>query len=143
MSADDSPVFVDTNVLVYAFDLSAGPKHERAHDLLDQLWSNMQGSLRVQVLQEFYVTVTQKVRKPLALEAAAELVRDLSYWRLHAPVAEDVLGAIDVQRRHRLSFWDAMIIWSAAQLGCATILSEDLAADREYDGVLVENPFTS
>lgn len=73
----------------------------------------------------------------------ADIVRDLAFWRVHAPVAEDILGAIDLQRRHKISFWDAMIIWSASQPGCATILSEDLAANRTYDGVLVQNPFLS
>jgi len=143
MSADRSLVFVDSNILVYAYDRSAGEKWQRARDLLDQLWSDAQGCVSVQVLQEFYVAITQKVQKPLAQQAAADIVRDLSYWKLHAPVAEDVLGAIDLQRRHRISFWDAMILWSAAQRGCTTIWSEDLSANRDYDGVVVRNPFTS
>jgi len=143
MSADESPVFVDTNVLVYAYDQSAGVKRDRALSLLNQLWSDSRGCVSVQVLQEFYVAITHKVKTPLAPEAASAIVRDLSYWRLHAPVAEDVLGAIDLQRRHKISFWDAMILWSAAQLGCTTVLSEDLSGNRDYDGVLVQNPFAS
>jgi len=141
MSEDESPVFVDTNVLVYAFDQSAGEKHQRAHSLLDQLWSDMRGCVSIQVLQEFYVAITQKVQRPLAQEVAADIVRDLSYWRLHTPVAEDVLGAIDLQRRHKTSFWDAMILWSAQQLGCSTVLSEDLSEGQDYDGVQLVNPF--
>jgi len=143
MSADDSPVFVDTNVLVYAYDQSAGEKRDRARLLLDQLWSDVRGCVSVQVLQEFYVAITQKVHRPLAPEAAADIVRDLSYWRVHAPVAEDIMGAIDLQQRHKISFWDAMILWSAAQLGCTTVWSEDLSANRDYDGVFVQNPFAS
>jgi len=143
MSADQSLVFVDTNVLVYAYDRAAGQKRERAHSLLDQLWTANSGCVSVQVLQEFYVTVTQKVQKPLSSHAAADIIRDLTFWRLHAPVADDILGAIDLHRRHKISFWDAMIIWSASQLGCATIWSEDLATNRTYDGVLVQNPFLS
>jgi predicted nucleic acid-binding protein len=143
MCADESPVFVDTNVLVYAYDRSAGEKRARARELLDQLWSDAQGCVSVQVLQEFYVAITQRVQRPLAQEVAADIVRDLSYWRLHAPVAEDVLGAIDLQRRHKTSFWDAMILWSAARLGCATVWSEDLSANHDYDGVLVQNPFAA
>lgn len=141
MSADEAPVFVDTNVLVYAFDRSAGEKRDRARSLLDRLWSDMRGHLSIQVLQEFYVIVTQKVRRPLAPEAAAGIVRDLSYWQLHAPVAEDVLGAIDLQQRHQTSFWDAMMLWSARQLGCSTVWSEDLSEGLDYDGVRVVNPF--
>jgi predicted nucleic acid-binding protein len=134
-------VLVDTYVLVYAFDRSAGEKRERARSLLDRLWSDMRGRLSIQVLQEFYVAVTQKVRRPLAPKAAAEIVRDLSYWQLHAPVAEDVLGAIDLQQRHKTSFWYAMILWSAQQLGCHEVWSEDLSEGQDYDGVRVINPF--
>lgn len=71
------------------------------------------------------------------------IIRDLVFWRVHAPVAEDILGAIDLQRRHKISFWDAMIIWSASQLGCSLIWSEDLSTGRSYDGVLVKDPFLS
>lgn len=141
MSVDEAPEFVDTNVFVYAFDQTAGEKRDRAHSLLDRLWADMRGCLSVQVLQEFYVTVTQKVGRPLEPEEAAETIRDLSYWRIHAPVAEDVLGAADLQQRYMTSFWDAMIIWSAKQLGCSIIWSEDLSEGQDYDGVRVANPF--
>ncbi|MDF1501004.1 MAG: PIN domain-containing protein [Anaerolineales bacterium] len=141
MSADEAPVFVDTNVLVYAYDHSAGEKYDRARFLLDQLWSDMGGHLSIQVLQEFYVTVTQKVRKPLDSEAAAGIVRDLSYWRIHVPVADDVVGAIDLQQRYETSFWDAMILWSAHQLGCSIVWSEDMSEGQDFDGVRVFNPF--
>jgi predicted nucleic acid-binding protein len=141
MSADDAPVFVDTNVLVYAFDQSAGEKRDRARSVLDQLWSDMRGRLSIQVLQEFYVAVTQKVPRPMEQETAAGIVRDLSYWRLHAPVTEDVLGAIGLQQRYMSSFWDAMIIWSAQQLSCGEVWSEDLREGQDYDGVRVANPF--
>jgi predicted nucleic acid-binding protein len=92
------------------------------------------------VLQEFIVVVTQKVPQPLDPSDAFDIVRDLSYWQIHAPVAEDVLGAIELQQRHRLSFWDAMILWSAQQLGCDELWSEDLAAGEEYGGVMIVNP---
>ena len=59
------------------------------------------------------------------------------------PVAEDILGAIDLQRHHKISFWDAMIIWSASQLGCSLSRPEDLSTNRSSDGVLVKDPFLS
>jgi predicted nucleic acid-binding protein len=93
------------------------------------------------VLQEFYVVVTQKVQRPLAQATAAEIDRDLSYWQLHAPVAEDILGAIGLQQRYRTSFWDAMILWSARHLGCNEVWTEDLSEGQDYDGVRVVNPF--
>jgi len=141
MSADPARVFVDTNVLVYAYDKSAGEKWERARSILSELWASNRGCLSVQVLQEFYVAVTQKVRRPLTPQAAADILRDLLLWRLHAPVGEDILGGIDLQRRHKISFWDAMILWSAKQLDCPTVWSEDLTPGRSYDGVVVEDPF--
>jgi predicted nucleic acid-binding protein len=143
MSAETGLVFADTSILVYAYDKSAGAKRERARSILDELWSANRGCLSVQVLQEFYVAVTQKVQRPLSPEAAADIVRDLTFWRLHAPAGEDVLSAIDLQRRHRVSFWDAMILWSARRLGCATLWSEDLSSGQSYDGVRVQNPFLS
>jgi predicted nucleic acid-binding protein len=133
--------FVDTNVLVYAHDHSAGEKHIQAKILISGLWDSGAGCLSVQVLQEFYVTVTQKVRQPLKSETAAQIVESLSFWRVYAPDARDVLGAITLQQRHQLSFWDAVIVHSAAQLGCQTLWSEDLNPDQVYAGVRVLNPF--
>lgn len=143
MSESEIAVFVDTNLLVYAYDLSAGRKRDRARSLLDQLWAGRRGCLSVQVLQEFYVAVTQKVDRPIEPPAAAEVIRDLSYWRIHAPVAADVLGAIELQQRYQASFWDSMILWSAKQLECGELWSEDLNPGQDFDGVTVVNPFES
>lgn len=134
--------FVDTNVLVYAHDASAGEKHNRARALVEELWETGTGCLSVQVLQEFYVTVTQKVPQPLAPEAAARIIECLANWRVHAPDAGDVLEAIEIQRRHRVSFWDAMILRSAGALGSEVIWSEDLNPGQQYGKVKVVNPFT-
>jgi predicted nucleic acid-binding protein len=142
-SAELKNVFVDTNILVYAYDRTAGEKHKRARTLLENLWANSRGCISLQVLQEFYVVITQKVPDPLDPESAAAILRDLAFWRIHAPVAEDVLGAIELQQRHRVSFWDAMILWSAVQLGCAEVWSEDLSHGQAYDGVRVINPLTA
>jgi len=112
-----------------------------AVSLLNKLWTSVCGCLSVQVLQEFYVTVTQKVLQPVEHETAAQIVRDLSFWRLHATVVEDVLGAIDLQQRCALSFRDAMILWSAQHLDCRTLWSEDFNPNQNYNGVIVINPF--
>ncbi len=141
MIADDQFQFVDTNILVYAHDLSSGEKHNKAKALLDELWNTGMGCLSIQVLQEFYVTITQKVAKPLDSDIAAQRIRDLTFWNLHTPGSEDILGAINFQQRYRISFWDAMILWSAQQLGCDTLWSEDLNPGQEYAGLVVENPF--
>ncbi|AEG16700.1 hypothetical protein Desku_3210 [Desulfofundulus kuznetsovii DSM 6115] len=134
--------FVDTNVLVYAHDTSAGEKHARAKALVAELWQSGNGCLSVQVLQEFYVTVTQKVRKPLAPETASRIIEYLSNWRVHTPDAGDVLEAIRIQQRYAISFWDAMIIRSAQALDCRVIWSEDLNPGQYYGEAKVVNPFS-
>lgn len=86
-------------------------------------WESEQGCVSVQVLQETYVTLTAKVPHPLPVGPAADLIADLGRWTVHAPDVTDVLGAIEIQRRDRLSLWDSMIVRSAARLGCGTLLS--------------------
>jgi len=141
MSEPSNLQFVDTNVLIYAHDLSAAAKHIRARDLLQELWESGDGCLSIQVLQEFYVNVTRKVAKPLTPEIAAQIVADLSVWRVHRPGVQDVLDAVRLQGRYRISFWDAMIVSSAIQLGCQTLWSEDLNPGQVYQGVTVRSPF--
>jgi len=143
MNGNPSYQFVDTNVLVYAHDLSAGAKHDRAKELVKELWQTGDGCLSIQILQELYVTLTSKVARPMAAETAAQLIEDLSVWKLHLPDAQDVLAAIGVQRRYGVSFWDAMIVQSAASLSCRRLWSEDLNPGQEYDGVKVMNPFAA
>ncbi|MFZ5852572.1 MAG: PIN domain-containing protein [Actinomycetota bacterium] len=135
--------FVDTNVLVYAHDITAGTKRDRARSLLAALWESGEGCLSVQVLQEFFVTATRRVPKPLDEDAAGIVVADLSRWRVHSPGPEDVLSAIDIHRRNQVSLWDAMIIRSAGQLGCGVLYSEDLSDGQRYEGVRVQDPFAT
>ena len=133
--------FVDTNILIYAHDISSGQKHSRARELMRGLWQSGEGCLSIQVLQEFYVNVTQKVEKPLPTEAAAQIIADLSVWEVHCPQMEDVLDAVRLQRRYQISFWDAMILASALQMGCQVLWSEDLNPGQVYDQVEVQSPF--
>jgi predicted nucleic acid-binding protein len=134
--------FVDTNVLVYAHDVTAGDRHRRALALVAELWETRQGCLSVQVLQEFFVTTTRKIPKPLDAPAAARIIEDLAHWHVHAPAAVDVLAAVDIHQRTGASFRDAMILRSAQELHCQTLHSEDLNSGQEYDGIQVRNPFS-
>ncbi|MBM4423435.1 MAG: PIN domain-containing protein [Chloroflexi bacterium] len=137
----DKPQFVDTNVLIYAHDRSAGAKHERARAVLESLWENGNGRLSIQVLQEFYTNATRKISKPLDADTAKDIIASFGEWPTHSPTVADVLAAIELQKRHSLSFWDAMMLTSAARMGCEAVLSEDLSAGQDYDGVKVVNPF--
>lgn len=134
-------VFLDTNVLLYAFDTSAGEKRVRALEVIDTAWRDGNGCVSVQVLQEFYVNATRKLERPLPVAAARRIVASLSRWEVHAPEAEDVLSAIDLQQRTQVSFWDAMVLHSAGKLGCSLLYSEDLNAGQSIGGVTIVNPF--
>jgi predicted nucleic acid-binding protein len=138
----DSRVFVDTNVIVYAHDVTAGEKRVRASRLLTDLWESGLGCISIQVLQELFVTVTAKVPRPLPPATAAELVSDLAKWTVHSPGPDDVTAAIEIHQQENLSFWDSMIVRSAAALGCDILCSEDLNSGQRYAGVLVVNPFS-
>ncbi|MBO0797387.1 MAG: PIN domain-containing protein [Blastocatellia bacterium] len=141
MSDDETFQFVDTKVLIYAHDQSAGVKHVQAKQLLTALWQNRYGCVSIQVLQEFYVNVTQKVAKPLDSAVAAQIISDLSAWQVHQPGIEDILTAIRLQHENKISFWDAMIISSAISLGCGIVWSEDLNHNQKIDTVTIKNPF--
>lgn len=137
----DSRTFVDTNIVVYAHDLTASEKRTRAREVMTDLWETDDGCLSVQVLQETFVTLTGKVPRPLDIEAAATVVADLGRWTVHSPDPDDVLAAIEIQQRNQLSFWDSMIVRSAGRLGCEVVYSEDLNPGERYAGLTVHNPF--
>lgn len=134
-------VFLDTNIIVYAFDRDAGRKHEIARNLLIGLWNAEGGILSPQVLQEFYVTVTKKVASPLPPETAREIIADLLTWDVVANDGEAVLAAVDLQIREKISFWDALIIAAAGKGGAGILLSEVFSAGRQFGNVIVRNPF--
>lgn len=133
--------FVDTNILLYAYDVTAGARHETARALVGELGRSRQGVLSIQVLQEFYVNAVLKIAEPITPAVAADRLRILSRWTVHSPLAPDVIAAAEISQRHQLSFWDAMIVRSAAQTGCSTLLSEDLNAGQRVEGVEIVNPF--
>lgn len=143
MSAEGAREFVDANVLVCAFDTSAGAKRKAAVQLLARLWNTGTGCLSVQVLQEFFVTVTRKVAQPLSIDDAAERVRELATWKVFAPTADDVLAAIALHKQAKISFWDAMVVEAAAQTGCDALWTEDLSDGQLVRGVRVRNPFST
>ena len=133
--------FVDTNVLIYAHDLDAGPKHEIASARLLELWASRQGFISAQVLQEFYVNVTRKIARPISRKVARDVLKAYAPWCSGNLRPEDIVKASALEERHRISFWDALIVVSAVLGGAARILSEDLNSGQLIEGVVVENPF--
>jgi predicted nucleic acid-binding protein len=94
------------------------------------------------VLQEFYVTITRKITTSIENQIASQIVADLAHWRIHSPEPNDLIQAIDLQRVFQVSFWDAMVLQSASQIGCRQLFSEDLGHYQFYNSVQVINPFT-
>jgi predicted nucleic acid-binding protein len=139
MSADK--IFVDTNVLVYGYDTSAGEKHRKASATLKDLWDSGRGVLSTQVLQEFFVTVTRKLPKPMAPDDAETIVGDLLKWDVAVIDGVAILEAIDLHKVHGYSFWDSLILAAAIKEGCTILLSEDLSSNQVIHGVTIKNPF--
>jgi predicted nucleic acid-binding protein len=134
-----APVFVDTNVFIYALDAADRRKQLVARQWREALWKNQRGRVSFQVLQEFFVKVTQKW--PDARDAARAEIRDLLAWRpvvVDAPLVE---RAWKLQDRYRLSLWDSLIAAAAKTAACRYLLTEDLQDGQDLDGVLVINPF--
>lgn len=131
--------FVDTNILVYAHDRSAGAKHHKAVDLLTRLFEEQIGALSVQVLAEFYVTVTNKLG--MKSQDAEEVIADLGTWTIHRPAHADIMRACKIHRERKLSWWDALIVNSATELGCRVLWSEDFGAGQRLGTLMIRNPF--
>jgi len=131
--------FFDTNVLIYADDKSAPAKQRRALDLVAEHRRAGTGVVSMQVLQEYFVTVTRKLG--VDARVARRKVELLAEFDVAAPDVLDILAAIDLHRLHEFSFWDALIWRAAKQAGCGVLFTEDMQEGREIDGLRVINPF--
>lgn len=135
------PIFVDTNVLLYARDASEPLKQPKAAAWLAFLWRERLGRTSVQVLSEYYQNVTRKLRPGLAAEDAWDDVRALMTWRPE-PVDDDLLRlGREVESRYRIGWWDSLAVAAARRQGCAILLTEDLQHGMDFGGVTVRNPF--
>jgi predicted nucleic acid-binding protein len=119
--------FVDTNILMYAHDTAAGLKHERAKTLVQELWNNRSGVVSTQVLQELCVNLQRKLARPLGPQETREIAADYLTWHVVVNDGQSILAALDVQARHPVSFWDALVIQAVQGAGVSTLYSEDLS----------------
>jgi predicted nucleic acid-binding protein len=133
--------FVDTNIFVYAHEAGAGSKHRAAVDLLARLFEEQSGAVSIQVLSEFYVSATKKLG--MKSQEAEDVIADLGSWTIHRPTHQDVLRACRIQREQKVSWWDALIVNSAIELGCEVLWSEDLASGRKHGKMTIRNPFAN
>ncbi len=134
--------FVDTNVLIYAHDVDSQSKHAVAKDILRELWSERTGVLSMEVLQEFYVNVTRKIRSPLPKDSARLVVSSYSIWCMETTPAE-LSVAFRIEDESPVGFWDALIVAAAVKSGATRLLSEDLNPGQKVAGLRIENPFAA
>lgn len=131
--------FVDTNILFYAHDRDSGLKHERAKELVQKLWDSDRGVLSTQVLQEFCASV-RRLGAKLPAEEVPQLLQDLLKWQIVVITGQSILGALEIETRYKISFWDALIVHAAQASGADVLYSEDLNDGQVYGSVRVVNP---
>ena len=135
--------FVDTNVLLYAYDRTDEHRFGPANALVERLGDESAGALSVQVLQEFYVNATRKLHRPMSPADARVALDVYATWTCFSPLAEDVAAAASLSETAQLSFWDAMVVHSARSLGCSLLWTEDLNDGQIIAGVEIRSPFRS
>ncbi len=133
--------FVDTNVLIYAEDRDAGERHQIARDLIVELWNTRTGVVSVQVLQEFFVNITRKPKKPLSAARALEIVKEYLTWEVVENSPALLLASIGLHQKAQLSFWDASVVQAALEADCSRLYTEDLNAGQRFGKLVLENPF--
>jgi len=133
--------FVDTNILVYARDSDQGQKQKTAARRLSELWQERTGRTSVQVLSEYYVTLTRKLRPGLKAEDAWDDVQALMAWGPQPLDGEMLERASEIERRYRTSWWDATIVAAAHAQSCTDLLTEDFQDGMAFGQVTVRNPF--
>jgi predicted nucleic acid-binding protein len=143
MNSMKDKCFLDTNVFIYAIDTSPDLKEKReiSRHLIKEYIKNETGVISIQVLQEFYQVSTHKIQVPLSNEEALEYLHYMSVLDTVHPEFDMIVAGIRLHEKHRISFWDALIIQAALTAGCTRLLSEDLQHGFEVDDLTVENPF--
>jgi predicted nucleic acid-binding protein len=132
--------FVDTDILIYAHDRSAGMKHLRAQMLLEQLWTSGWGVLSTQVLEELSTQLCHNADNALPVEEICLMVRDYSTWDVVTTTPALILEALEVERRQEIPFWDALILETAKRSGASILYSEHLTNLQRYGAIQIVNP---
>jgi predicted nucleic acid-binding protein len=143
MTGEKALSFVDTNVLVYAFDKSSSPKKRVAQRLINVLMEEDRLRVSTQVLQELFVTLTRKVSQVCSSEEAVAVLEDLSAWPLMVIDYAAIRAAVGLADQAKLSFWDALVVVAAARAGAAVLYTEDLNNGQDILGVRISNPFVA
>jgi predicted nucleic acid-binding protein len=132
--------FVDTNVLVYAYDRAEDMKRQSALHVLREV-APTDLVLSSQVLSEFYVATTRPSRPLLTKDRAREVVTSMSWTTVEVVDSDLVRRALRIHRNHPLSYWDSLIVAAATRAECGRILTEDFSSTSPIEGVQIQNPF--
>jgi predicted nucleic acid-binding protein len=141
MNDDRAQAFVDTNVLVYAVAGDDARRAPIAQELLTRLMSTQALNTSTQVLQELYVTLTRKIKKPITGEQAVRYLDRLAAWPVAMLDYSAVRNAVTLSTTHRISFWDALVVVAASRSGATRLYTEDLQDGQILLGVEIINPF--
>ncbi len=133
--------FLDTNILVYAFDATEPQRQAPAASLVTRLLHSDQAVISVQVLKELFVVLTRKIKKPVAASDARQIVEDLSTMHVVDDTLPLLRKALAIHDAHSVSLWDACIVAAASAAACDTLYTEDMNAGETIHGVTIENPF--
>ena len=133
--------FFDTNILVYAVDAGDPARKEIAIERFARAVKDDSIALSTQVLQEFYSITTRKLKPPLSAREAASQVSQLCAFHVVGTTAESVLAAVELQQKHRLSWWDALILEAALRANADVLVSEDGQHGQRFGKLVIENPF--
>jgi predicted nucleic acid-binding protein len=134
-------LFLDSNVLIYTDDHDAPDKQAVALALVEAGQADRKTCVSTQVLEEYFSAATKKLG--VSAEIARGKIELFGQLIVVLITFDDILGAIDLHRLHRIAFWDALLVQSARRAGCTTLLTEDLQDGRSFDGVVVRNPFAT
>ena len=134
-------IFLDTNILVYAYDRHDPTKQMKAQSLVIDAIQMENTVISAQVLSEFFITVTRRIQHLLSVDEARQLIEFFSILPVVDIDLNMVKRAIDTHKRFKINYWDALIVGAAERARCNKIISEDLNPGQEYYDMVVENPF--
>jgi predicted nucleic acid-binding protein len=134
-------IFLDTSVLIYAYDVDEGSKHNKAQSILRECWDKENGAVSTQVIQEFYSAVTRKIPKSLPKRDARDVIRTYQAWPMYSIAIDDIIDASELEEKLKYSFWDSLIIIAAQKVGAELLYSKDLQDGQQINGLKIVNPF--
>ena len=135
--------FIDSNILIYAYNDAEPQKKLVASELIASILENRNAVVSVQVLGEFFRVVTRRIPRPISIEQATAVIDVICSLQVLDIDLEMVRRAISTHSRYGTNYWDSLIIAAAERAACATILSEDFNSGQSYHGILAVNPFAA